>query len=464
MSLLKKPQIKFLTLFAVFFILFALPNSIQGVCNPNTTALAGGLISARAVNGFNTQAGVCVKSNDAVIGNLPSFNLLKVTYYDQVNPLPTSSITKVDAIAGPTTNGIDLSGTQDKLYYINGDLTINGSVSGTRSGVVFVNGALIITGNDLIYSPATDNGLVFIVRGNIYISSNIERIDAVLMSTGSIYTATTYPQICNKNNVTERANGGPIRPLLINGSLMTLSSAGSIVFCRNLANNNVPSERIDYQAKYLVILRDLLPYNRPIWQEVTGIASATLPAAPPPPTAVPPPPIITPPPAVIPPPPATYKRVFVTNATYTGNLGGLTGADNNCMTAAASLPVEANWKAWISNGTTSPTTPGRMIQHSGQYRLTDGVTIVANNWSDLIDGPITSINKTELNGTPGGTTLIWTNTASGGGIVNTSNTCTNWGGTSGQVAVGDYTKSGNGWTNFTTQGCSNSARLYCIEQ
>ncbi|MDZ4247347.1 MAG: DUF1554 domain-containing protein, partial [Dehalococcoidia bacterium] len=81
--------------------------------------------------------------------------------------------------------------------------------------------------------------------------------------------------------------------------------------------------------------------------------------------------------------PVAGKRVFVTAATYNGNLGGLSGADAKCQASANAVNLGGTWKAWLSDSNTSA---GSRLNHSDSpYRLLNGTTI-ANNWDDLVDG------------------------------------------------------------------------------
>lgn len=50
------------------------------------------------------------------------------------------------------------------------------------------------------------------------------------------------------------------------------------------------------------------------------------------------------------------KTVFVTSQTYTGNLGGLAGADAQCNLLAKAAGLEGSYLAWLSDATESPST------------------------------------------------------------------------------------------------------------
>lgn len=275
-----KNLFKMFSVIVFFFVVFAIPSPAQSACDASipATARANGLISATGSVSpiFNTTSNTCVKDPTASLNvtTILSFNRLKAIYYDQITSASgtVTSVKKEAALTGPLTNGIDLS-VKDKLYYVGGgDLTIN-SIGGGKSGVVFVEKNLIIN-SDLLYN-FPDAGIVFIVGGNVYISPDVNQVDAVIISGGNIYTAGTTASFgCTNSSVLKKSDlVTDIGQLVINGSLMNLNT-GTIFLCRDLGARStlpapgIPSEKLNYQAKYLVILRDLLPYNRPVWQEV----------------------------------------------------------------------------------------------------------------------------------------------------------------------------------------------------
>lgn len=213
---------------------------------------ADGLISAIDIQGrFGTTAGACVKDSQAPLLSfkIPSYSDLKQIYY-------TSSK------APSQTFGDTLPAITDGIYYFTGggDLNIFGSPTGTGTGVIFTDGNLNIIGN-ITYGSGT-TGLVFIVGGNISIDPDVTEVNAVLISQGKIYTAATAGGTCVKSSVQKP-------PLIINGSLISLTEP--IIFCRTQANNTCAtcySEKVNYQPKYLVILKDLMARQFQIWSEV----------------------------------------------------------------------------------------------------------------------------------------------------------------------------------------------------
>lgn len=189
------------------------------------------------------------------------------------------------------------------------------------------------------------------------------------------------------------------------------------------------------------------------------------------PTPIPPTPTPTNTPTPIPPtltptltPVPTASRVFVTSTGYNGNLGGLSGADSKCQTRANVVNLGGIWKAWLSDSTTSASS---RLKHSAlPYKLLDG-TIIANNWTDLVDGYLASyIDRNEFGQKLTAYYYVMTNTYSNGAIAPTNWSCSNWSSsTSINISVGGDTGSVDGsWTLVSSSGCNNLSKLYCFEQ
>ena len=175
------------------------------------------------------------------------------------------------------------------------------------------------------------------------------------------------------------------------------------------------------------------------------------------PTATPIPPTPTPTSA------PTFKYVFVTSQTYDGNLGGLSGADLKCQTLANTAGLRGIYKAWLSNNTTSASS--RLAHASIPYKLKNG-TIIANNWSDLIDGSIASAIKiTESEGITG-VSGVMTNTSASGNISPYNYNCDNWSSSQGSSyrILGLNVNMDRGWTDYGANNCTTRVRLYCFEQ
>lgn len=164
------------------------------------------------------------------------------------------------------------------------------------------------------------------------------------------------------------------------------------------------------------------------------------------------------------------KRVFVTSATFTGDLVGFSGiptgldaADNLCTRAAEAASLGGVWRAWLSDESTRAV--GRM-KDVGPWYLLNGVK-VADTLAKLDDGPLSPIAVTEL-GQPvssaGTTTAVWTGALAitGGSNMN----CQSWtrGAGPGSGYVGLATRTDYAWDASHSTSCGSAARLYCLEQ
>ncbi len=168
-------------------------------------------------------------------------------------------------------------------------------------------------------------------------------------------------------------------------------------------------------------------------------------------------------------------RVFITSTAYTGNLGGLSGADSKCQTRANAASLGGTWKAWLSDGSVSAAS--RLTHLNIPYVLVDG-SLVANNWNDLTDGSlIRPIYKTEYNNNLNW--YVWTDTNINGSIYNSYYACSSYGSGAFWNSSASYIYSyiglsgynNSSWTIFLPNpynpqpsGCNNSYSLYCIEQ
>lgn len=158
--------------------------------------------------------------------------------------------------------------------------------------------------------------------------------------------------------------------------------------------------------------------------------------------------------------------MFLTSTQYSGNLGGVSGADAKCQARADAVSLGGSWTAWIS---TSDSTAASRVTHSNAgYVLVDETTTVANSWTDLTDGSLdNNIDMFETGGTcPTGAAeqYVWTGTDATGGYA--PPICGSWNSTlfvTGQL--GDTTSITAYWTKYigVTGSCNTFRRLYCFE-
>jgi hypothetical protein len=151
--------------------------------------------------------------------------------------------------------------------------------------------------------------------------------------------------------------------------------------------------------------------------------------------------------------------------TYTGNLGGRSGADATCS-AHPKKPASAyNVHAFLSvNGSSRiqdlPTLYGYTSANPVYwYRSTNGAyTLLANSWTDMLDGAIPTSAQT---GT-GATNSMRTGATASGGL--SSSNCVGW--TSGQStttgAIGFVAYTNSQWLAGFNSACNSSYALACM--
>ncbi len=157
--------------------------------------------------------------------------------------------------------------------------------------------------------------------------------------------------------------------------------------------------------------------------------------------------------------------IFITSKGWSGNFGGLGGADSKCQSAASSASLSGTWKALMSSSTTN----AKDRIPDTVYKRLDGA-VIANNKADLFDGSIANpINITEF-GThfttePGsGYGNAWTGTNSDG---TSGYTCNDWTNENtsgrGNLGQGEYTDFRWTGTSSGTALCFNVEGMYCIK-
>jgi hypothetical protein len=161
------------------------------------------------------------------------------------------------------------------------------------------------------------------------------------------------------------------------------------------------------------------------------------------------------------------KTIFLTSDAYTADLGGLAGADAKCQEhAERTLQLTGNYRAWLSSELTDAR--DRLTHNPGPYRLPSG-TLVALNWTDLVDGWLLHpINETEsaIAVGPGTPALgVWTATQSNGTVsAFPAGTCGDWTSLVGEGKAGLNYYLDPFWTRATTFICDSDRPLYCVEQ
>ena len=168
------------------------------------------------------------------------------------------------------------------------------------------------------------------------------------------------------------------------------------------------------------------------------------------------------------------KVVFLSSIGYTGNLGGLSGADSKCQLLADAAGITGTFKAWLSDSEGSPST--RFSHSPDNYVRVDGV-VVASGWTGLTSGTLQNPIAVDEKGNfwPASNGVTWTSTlVSGYRASGPDRDCSEWTYgedpilTGGQLVMGlaaYYWMSDKNWTDPEgTYYCSNLIHIYCFQQ
>jgi hypothetical protein len=179
--------------------------------------------------------------------------------------------------------------------------------------------------------------------------------------------------------------------------------------------------------------------------------------------------------------PPENALVFVTSQRYTGDFGGVEGADAICQDLAAAAGHSGTFMAWLSTNDFSSSPAARFTPSSVPYELVDG-RIVADNWADLTDGSIQTTIDLDEWGNPSPTTMVYSFTMTDGtpGVFGSASSncyggdcnCNGWtnGNQSGSPtpgsAVGQTNQTNDDWTDYSYGNfCGPTGYpFYCFEQ
>ena len=158
-------------------------------------------------------------------------------------------------------------------------------------------------------------------------------------------------------------------------------------------------------------------------------------------------------------PAKTSYRAFLTSNTYTGNLGGLAGADAKCQAAADAKGFPGTYRAWLS---VAGTNAGDRITSPGPFQLVTG-EVVATTKAQLVSGTLQRRLDKDENGAvaPDAEDRTWTAT-SGAGTA-TGPDCGGWAALGGGGRVGEAEHADSRWTTLTDEACTEVNRLICFE-
>ena len=160
--------------------------------------------------------------------------------------------------------------------------------------------------------------------------------------------------------------------------------------------------------------------------------------------------------------------IFTTSGLYTGNLGGLSGADAICQSTAQAANLGGTYRAYLSSmqANTPINAPSRMGSASGWVRV-DGVPVM-NSITQFAVGQVFNAPRLTESGLDVNQTQFpyaWTGTNAGGTY---DSACSQlqafvpWGGPFGLAMGGIATSTSSTVVAGGTPDCSSMLRLYCL--
>jgi hypothetical protein len=159
------------------------------------------------------------------------------------------------------------------------------------------------------------------------------------------------------------------------------------------------------------------------------------------------------------------KRVFVTSLTYSGELGGIEGANAKCQLLADAAILGGSFRAWLST-----TSKSALDNVTGQgpwfYVVPDDFSDgkVFNNRANLMTRPLLALNRDELGAAVSTTEGAWTGTTLGGSI-SVGENCSSWTSVLGASGLtGETWSTANRWTEGDLVACDEQRHLYCFEE
>lgn len=154
------------------------------------------------------------------------------------------------------------------------------------------------------------------------------------------------------------------------------------------------------------------------------------------------------------------QRAFVTSMTYPGfSIGGLTGGDALCSARAVAAGLGGTWRAILSDGSTDA---ADRIPVTRPIVNMSGATIATSS-GDLWDTSLGAPIRYDEFGADVGADYAWTGTHEQGWAL--SDRCGDWASASGTGRLGATNATDDTWAySYSDRGCSQAARLYCVEE
>ncbi len=283
------------------FCLPPVPAMAQCVTNNSVNGLISNGNPTLGITGLGNPTGSCVNdtSSSFTVSDIPTYADYKQRFYDLPKSFPTSSqhgFTYPAPFGGDvfvTNTRTDLDTSENTVYSLRGSLVIDdgkkmklGNAAKSVAVVMFIDGNLHINNNIEMKKSGSSNfadGIVFVVNGVVKIDPSVTQIDAVILAYGNTgLTCTSSSDLCYSICTAIDTSSGncPVASvdlsrepagsnlLTVNGTLASLNDNHPIRFRRNLANNSQAAEKIIFEPKYLLLLKDAFSESKKIQSEV----------------------------------------------------------------------------------------------------------------------------------------------------------------------------------------------------
>jgi len=158
------------------------------------------------------------------------------------------------------------------------------------------------------------------------------------------------------------------------------------------------------------------------------------------------------------------KLLFTTSSSYTGDLGGLAGADAKCAQSASGAGLGGTFVALLSDASTNAID---RVSDVGPWNLTNG-KVAFKTRADIATVPVTALGINEHAADVGLPTCAWTGSKAGAKLA--PELCMSWTlGTADMVGkTGNTNTIDNRWiegvNDCGNKICNTAQHLYCIEQ
>lgn len=279
-----------LSLLCILILLFVLQSAVFQIpyfqalaqCLDPSSPRADFLITSSSQGGqnkFTSRIGTCIFDPQASIGEFrqTSYQQLYEEFYIK-SKIPQNRKFSTPPEGDTSPLGITDTSTlgDNSLYLVKENTYIDGSPTAPPvTTLVFIEKDLYIRSNFTYDAP--NKGIVFIVRGSVFISANVTQFNGVIIAQGGASNAFSIctgsdpsTGLCPTTSIDVGTNA-----LVVNGSLVALDKTKPIKFTRKLASNVTAAEQVNHQVKYLSILNNLLSKPTNVVSEGTNYAICT---------------------------------------------------------------------------------------------------------------------------------------------------------------------------------------------